>query len=77
MIRDVSFISPPKRSRSWKWDAERRRGHIGLSAALEWLSDIDIEQAENWPGAGDTGGRRTGETPAFVRSRCRDSSLPP
>ncbi len=39
----------PLKALHGSWKRGRRASRvIGLSAALEWLSDIDIEQAENW-----------------------------
>lgn len=74
MIRDVSFEGFTTQSAPWKLEAGTPNvaGVIGLSAALEWLSDIDIEQAENW----SRGWRRWRKTHwrnvrAFVRSAAR------
>ncbi len=47
-------------------------GVIGLSAALEWLSDIDIEQAENWSrGLATLAEDALAKRPGFRSFRCR------
>lgn len=50
MIHEVSFDSFTPQSVPWKLEAGTPNvaGVIGLSAALEWLADYDINQAESW-----------------------------
>ncbi len=50
MIHEVSFDGFTTQSAPWKLEAGTPNvaGVIGLSAALEWLADYDINQAENW-----------------------------
>lgn len=51
-------------------------GVIGLSAALEWLADIDIVQAENWSrGLASLAEDELAKRPGFRSFRCQDSSL--
>lgn len=50
MIHEVSFDGFTTQSAPWKLEAGTPNvaGVIGLSAALEWLADYDINQAESW-----------------------------
>ncbi|EDQ4315341.1 cysteine desulfurase CsdA [Salmonella enterica subsp. enterica serovar Berta] len=78
MIRDVSFEGFTTQSAPWKLEAGTPNvaGVIGLSAALEWLSDIDIEQAENWSrGLATLAEDALAKRPGFRSFRCQDSSL--
>ena len=51
-------------------------GVIGLCAALEWLADIDIVQAENWSrGLATLAEDELAKRPGFRSFRCQDSSL--
>ena len=51
-------------------------GVIGLSAALEWLSDIDMVQAESWSrGLATLAEEELAKRPGFRSFRCQDSSL--
>lgn len=51
-------------------------GVIGLSAALEWLEDIDIVQAESWSRSLATLAEdELAKRPGFRSFRCQDSSL--
>jgi cysteine desulfurase, catalytic subunit CsdA len=51
-------------------------GVIGLSAALEWLSEIDIAQAETWSrGLATLAEEELAKRPGFRSFRCQDSSL--
>ena len=51
-------------------------GVIGLSAALEWLSDIDMVQAESWSrGLATLAEEELAKRPGFRAFRCQDSSL--
>lgn len=50
MVHEVSFDGFTTQSAPWKLEAGTPNvaGVIGLSAALEWLTDYDINQAESW-----------------------------
>lgn len=50
MISEVSFDGFTTQPAPWKLEAGTPNvaGVIGLSAALEWLADVDVAQAENW-----------------------------
>ena len=51
-------------------------GVIGLSAALEWLAEIDIQQAESWRrGLATLAEDELAKRPGFRSFRCQDSSL--
>ena len=51
-------------------------GVIGLSAALEWLSETDIAQAETWSrGLATLAEVELAKRPGFRSFRCQDSSL--
>lgn len=51
-------------------------GVIGLSAALEWLSETDIVQAETWSrGLATLAEEELARRPGFQSFRCQDSSL--
>lgn len=50
MVHEVSFDGFTTQSAPWKLEAGTPNvaGVIGLSAALEWLADYDINRAESW-----------------------------
>ncbi|MGL4726593.1 MAG: cysteine desulfurase CsdA [Scandinavium sp.] len=51
-------------------------GVIGLSAALEWLNETDIAQAETWSrGLATLAEEELARRPGFRSFRCQDSSL--
>ena len=51
-------------------------GVIGLSAALEWLSETDVAQAETWSrGLATLAEDELAKRPGFRSFRCQDSSL--
>ncbi|WP_433639165.1 cysteine desulfurase CsdA [Kluyvera georgiana] len=51
-------------------------GVIGLSAALEWLSEVDMVQAESWSrGLATLAEDELAKRPGFRSFRCQDSSL--
>ncbi|URN98489.1 cysteine desulfurase CsdA [Leclercia adecarboxylata] len=51
-------------------------GVIGLSAALEWLADIDLQQAESWSrGLATLAEEALKQRPGFRSFRVQDSSL--
>ncbi len=64
MVHEVSFTAS-RRAAPWKLEAGTPNvaGVIGLSAALEWLADYDINQAESWSRSLATlAGKTRGET---------------
>lgn len=78
MINEVSFEGFTTQSAPWKLEAGTPNvaGVIGLSAALEWLSEIDIVQAENWSrGLATLAEEALATRPGFRSYRCQDSSL--
>ncbi|SQA99701.1 Cysteine sulfinate desulfinase [Cedecea neteri] len=51
-------------------------GVIGLSAVLEWLDAVDLQQAENWSRSLATlAESELAKRPGFRSFRCQDSSL--
>lgn len=65
-------------SAPWKLEAGTPNvaGVIGLSAALEWLTDYDINQAESWSRSLATLAEEAlAKRPGFRSFRCQDSSL--
>jgi cysteine sulfinate desulfinase len=51
-------------------------GVIGLSAALEWLDDVNVAQAESWSrGLATLAEDELARRPGFRSFRCQDSSL--
>lgn len=65
--------SPP-----WRLEAGTPNvaGVIGLSAALEWLQEIDLTQAESWSRSLATLAEdELAKRPGFRSFRCQDSSL--
>ncbi|WP_284525304.1 aminotransferase class V-fold PLP-dependent enzyme [Shigella boydii] len=65
MVHEVSFDGFTTQSAPWKLEAGTPNvaGVIGLSAALEWLADYDINQAESWSRSlANAGGRYAGKT---------------
>lgn len=78
MINEVSFEGFTTQSAPWKLEAGTPNvaGVIGLSAALEWLSEIDIVQAESWSrGLATLAEEALATRPGFRSYRCQDSSL--
>ncbi|MDA8503146.1 cysteine desulfurase CsdA [Citrobacter sp. Awk 2] len=78
MISEVSFDGFTTQAAPWKLEAGTPNvaGVIGLSAALEWLADIDIVQAENWSRSLATLAEDAlAKRPGFRSFRCQDSSL--
>lgn len=78
MINEVSFEGFTTQSAPWKLEAGTPNvaGVIGLSAALEWLSEIDIMQAESWSrGLATLAEEALATRPGFRSYRCQDSSL--
>lgn len=78
MISEVSFDGFTTQAAPWKLEAGTPNvaGVIGLSAALEWLDDIDAAQAENWcRGLATLAEDALAKRPGFRSFRCQDSSL--
>jgi len=78
MISKVSFDSFTTQAAPWKLEAGTPNvaGVIGLSAALEWLADVDVAQAENWSrGLATLAEDALAKRPGFRSFRCQDSSL--
>ena len=78
MISEVSFDGFTTQAAPWKLEAGTPNvaGVIGLSAALEWLDDIDAAQAENWSrGLATLAEDALAKRPGFRSFRCQDSSL--
>lgn len=65
-------------ARPWRFEAGTPNiaGVIGLSAALEWLEETDIAQAENWcRGLATLAEDELAKRPGFRSFRCQDASL--
>lgn len=78
MISNVSFDGFTTQAAPWKLEAGTPNvaGVIGLSAALEWLADVDVVQAENWSrGLATLAEDALAKRPGFRAFRCQDSSL--
>ncbi|WP_406904583.1 cysteine desulfurase CsdA [Citrobacter freundii] len=78
MISEVSFDGFTTQAAPWKLEAGTPNvaGVIGLSAALEWLADVDVAQAENWSrGLATLAEDALAKRPGFRSFRCQDSSL--
>ena len=78
MINEVSFEGFTTQSAPWKLEAGTPNvaGVIGMSAALEWLSETDIVQAESWSrGLATLAEEALATRPGFRSFRCQDSSL--
>ncbi|MBN6043041.1 cysteine desulfurase CsdA [Citrobacter sp. ku-bf4] len=78
MINDVSFEGFTTQAAPWKLEAGTPNvaGVIGMSAALEWLADVDIVQAESWSrGLATLAEEALAQRPGFRSFRCQDSSL--
>ena len=78
MISEVSFDGFTTQAAPCKLEAGTPNvaGVIGLSAALEWLADVDVAQAENWSrGLATMAEDALAKRPGFRSFRCQDSSL--
>ncbi|MBJ9239270.1 cysteine desulfurase CsdA [Citrobacter braakii] len=78
MISNVSFDGFTTQAAPWKLEAGTPNvaGVIGLSAAIEWLADVDVVQAENWSrGLATLAEDALAKRPGFRAFRCQDSSL--
>ena len=78
MITEVTFDGFKTQAVPYRLEAGTPNvaGVIGLSAALEWLADIDLQQAESWSRGLATMAEEALKTrPGFRSFRVQDSSL--
>ncbi|HAT3608775.1 MULTISPECIES: cysteine desulfurase CsdA [Klebsiella] len=78
MITEVTFDGFKTQPAPWRFEAGTPNiaGVIGLSAALEWLEETDIAQAENWSrGLSTLAEDELAKRPGFRSFRCQDASL--
>ncbi|MBG2645703.1 cysteine desulfurase CsdA [Klebsiella michiganensis] len=78
MITEVTFDGFKTQPAPWRFEAGTPNiaGVIGLSAALEWLEETDIAQAENWSrGLATLAEDELATRPGFRSFRCQDASL--
>lgn len=78
MITEVTFDGFKTQPAPWRFEAGTPNiaGVIGLSAALEWLEETDIAQAENWSrGLATLAEDELAKHPGFRSFRCQDASL--
>ncbi|HDX8806811.1 TPA: cysteine desulfurase CsdA [Klebsiella oxytoca] len=78
MIAEVTFDGFKTQPAPWRFEAGTPNiaGVIGLSAALEWLDETDIAQAENWSrGLATLAEEELAKRPGFRSFRCQDASL--
>lgn len=78
MITEVTFDGFKTQPAPWRFEAGTPNiaGVIGLSAALEWLEETDIAQAENWSrGLATLAEDELAKRPGFRSFRCQQSSL--
>ena len=79
MIATVSLTQGTTWTKApWRFEAGTPNiaGVIGLSAALEWLEETDIAQAENWSrGLATLAEDELAKRPGFRSFRCQDASL--
>ena len=78
MITEVTFDGFKTQPVPWRFEAGTPNiaGVIGLSAALEWLEETDIAQAENWcRGLATLAEDELAKRPGFRSFRCQDASL--
>ena len=78
MITEVTFDGFKTQPAPWRFEAGTPNiaGVIGLSAALEWLEETDIAQAENWcRGLATLAEDELAKRPGFRSFRCQDASL--
>lgn len=78
MITHVSFDGFKTQPVPYRFEAGTPNvaGVIGLSAALEWLETVDLQQAENWSRSLATlAESELAKRPGFRSFRCQDSSL--
>ncbi|MFW0766837.1 cysteine desulfurase CsdA [Trabulsiella odontotermitis] len=78
MITEVTFDGFKTQALPYRLEAGTPNvaGVIGLSAALEWLAEVDLVQAESWSrGLATLAEAELAKRPGFRSFRCQDSSL--
>lgn len=78
MLSEVTFEGFTPKAAPWRFEAGTPNvaGVMGLSAALEWLADIDIVEAENYSrGLASLAEDALAKRPGFRSFRIQDSSL--
>ncbi|WNY85885.1 cysteine desulfurase CsdA [Leclercia adecarboxylata] len=78
MITEVAFDGFKTQQVPYRLEAGTPNvaGVIGLSAALEWLADVDLQQAESWSrGLATLAEEALKQRPGFRSFRVQDSSL--
>lgn len=78
MLSEVTFEGFKPKAAPWRFEAGTPNvaGVMGLSAALEWLADIDVVESENYSrGLATLAEDALAERPGFRSFRCQDSSL--
>ncbi|KNC94442.1 cysteine desulfurase CsdA [Trabulsiella odontotermitis] len=78
MITEVTFDGFKTQALPYRLEAGTPNvaGVIGLSAALEWLAEVDLAQAESWSrGLATLAEAELAKRPGFRSFRCQDSSL--
>jgi cysteine sulfinate desulfinase len=78
MITEVTFDGFKTQGLPYRLEAGTPNvaGVIGLSAALEWLAEVDLAQAESWSrGLATLAEAELAKRPGFRSFRCQDSSL--
>ncbi|HAU5606076.1 cysteine desulfurase CsdA [Citrobacter koseri] len=78
MIAEVNFEGFTTQAVPWRLEAGTPNvaGVIGFSAALEWLAEVDMAQAESWSrGLATLAEDALAKRPGFRSFRCQDSSL--
>lgn len=78
MLSEVTFEGFTPKAAPWRFEAGTPNvaGVMGLSAALEWLADIDLVEAENYSrGLASLAEDALAKRPGFRSFRIQDSSL--
>ncbi len=78
MLSEVTFEGFTPKAAPWRFEAGTPNvaGVMGLSAALEWLADIDLVEAENYSrGLASLAEDELAKRPGFRSFRVQDSSL--
>ena len=78
MLSEVTFEGFTPKAAPWRFEAGTPNvaGVMGLSAALEWLADIDLVEAENYSrGLASLAEDALAKRPGFRSFRVQDSSL--
>lgn len=78
MLSEVTFEGFTPKAAPWRFEAgtPNMAGVMGLSAALEWLAEIDSVESENYSrGLATLAEDALAKRPGFQSFRCQDSSL--